>query len=469
MNEVVKPNLSNFIKSLRDFGYDFPIALADIIDNSIAANAKKVLIETNINPEINLSILDDGLGMTELELVEAMRLGSKDPEEEREKKDLGRFGLGLKTASFSQCKRLTVITKKENKISFKRWDLDLIEKENEWLLVTPNLIEFESLSLFKKLNSQNSGTLVVWEKIDTVSKEDYYEELNLLRDHLALVFHRFLEGNIKGRKISLSLNDNQIKGFNPFNESNMATQTLPEQLIKFENKKIKVTPYILPHHNKLSVEEYNKYATTDGYTRSQGFYLYRGGRLLVHGTWWGLNKISDVHRLVRIKVDISNDQDTIWNIDVKKSIAQPNILIKKELKKILNSVLNRGKNVYTRRPKVLEDKTLIPFWEVTHGTDAIKFLINQYHPILGLIKEGMNDQEKAFLSTYLKGVEAYIPISAIEAYAITDPQKINQKNLIKEIEKKELLDELVNLNLTKEQIDELLKTEIFKGMKGREL
>lgn len=467
MDEIVKPNLSNFIKSLRDFGYNFSIALADIIDNSIAADSKKISIETNMNPEISLSILDDGFGMTELELIEAMRLGSKDPEEEREKKDLGRFGLGLKTASFSQCKSLTVITKKENKMSFKKWDLDLIEKENEWLLITPNLNEFKHISLLEKLNAQKSGTLVIWEKIDSIQKENYYEELNLLREHLALVFHRFLDGSIRGRKILLDLNNNLIKGFNPFNESNTATQTLPEQLIKFENKTVKITPYILPHHNKLSNEEYNKYATNDGYTKSQGFYLYRSGRLLIHGTWWGLNKISDAHRLIRIRVDISNDQDEIWNIDVKKSIASPNMFIKGELKKILNSILNRGKNVYTRRPKVLEDKTIIPFWEVSHSTDSIKFLINQHHPILVHIKKEMSDQEISFFSTYLKGIEAYIPISAIEAYAITDPQKIKQKELIEETEKKELLDALLNLNLTKEQIDELLKTEIFKGMKER--
>ncbi len=86
MDEIVKPNLSNFIKSLRDFGYNFSIALADIIDNSIAADSKKISIETNMNPEISLSILDDGFGMTELELIEAMRLGSKDPEERTGKK-----------------------------------------------------------------------------------------------------------------------------------------------------------------------------------------------------------------------------------------------------------------------------------------------------------------------------------------------------------------------------------------------
>ncbi|WP_214767296.1 MULTISPECIES: ATP-binding protein [unclassified Exiguobacterium] len=465
MNEIVKPNLSNFIKSLRDFGYNFQIALADIIDNSIAAESKNILIETESDPSTKLSVLDDGFGMTEEELIEAMRLGSKDPEDQREKKDLGRFGLGLKTASFSQCKRLTVISKKNGGIYSRRWDLELIIEKNEWLLITPDFNEFENDTLFKKLTAQKSGTLVIWEKIDTIHKNEYPEEIILLRSHLALVFHRFLEGNIKGRKFFMSLNNNEIKGFNPFNENNLATQTLPDQIIKVNNKRIKITPYILPHHSKLSNLEYDKYATNDGYTKSQGFYLYRGGRLLIHGTWWGLNKISDAHRLIRIRVDISNDQDSIWNIDVKKSIAYPNSLIKNELKKVLNNILNRGQNVYSRRPQILEDKSVFPFWNVTHTDGAVKFKLNQNHPILDYLKKTIKKEEDFVLNTYLKGVEAYIPITAIEAYVITEPKKINQKDLIKEHEKKELLNSLLSLDLTKEQIESLLKTELFKELR----
>lgn len=465
MNEIIKPNLSNFIKSLRDFGYNFQIALADIVDNSIAAESKNILIETESDPNAKLSILDDGFGMLEEELIEAMRLGSKDPEDEREKKDLGRFGLGLKTASFSQCKRLTVISKKNSEISCRRWDLELIIEKNEWLLITPEFNEFENDNLFKKLATQKSGTLVIWEKIDTIHKSEYAEEIILLRSHLALVFHRFLEGNIKGRKFFMSLNNNEIKGFNPFNENNLATQTLPDQIIKVNNKRIKITPYILPHHSKLSNLEYDKYATTDGYTKSQGFYLYRGGRLLIHGTWWGLNKISDAHRLIRIRVDISNDQDSIWNIDVKKSIAYPNSLIKNELKKVLNNILNRGQNVYSRRPQILDDKSVLPFWNVTHTDGAVKFRLNQSHPLLECLKETIKKEEDLVLNTYLKGVEAYIPITAIEAYVITEPKKINQKDLIEEQEKKKLLNSLLNLDLTKEQIESLLKTELFKELR----
>ncbi len=415
---------------------------------------------------MKLGILDDGSGMDKLELIEAMRLGSKDPSSERENKDLGRFGLGLKTASFSQCKRLTTITKKNGQINARRWDLSLIEKENEWILIEPNLEEFESYNLYQRLEKQDKGTLIIWEEIDGISTDEYYESLDLLRRHLSLVFHRFLEGSIVGRKFSLDLNNNVIKPFNPFNESNMATQILPKQIIILDKKKINITPYILPHHSKLSPSDYQKYATDEGYTKSQGFYLYRGGRLLIHGTWWGLNKLSDAHRLVRIKVDITNDQDTFWNIDVKKSTANPNTIIKNELKKIMNQVLNRGERTYTKRATIIEDKTIFPFWDIFHGKEEIIFKINREHPVLYQLKQNLNEQLYLILNTYLKGVEAYLPISSIQAHMLTDPHKINQLKLISSEEKQDLFSILLSLDLSKEQLEQLLKTEIFKDVKG---
>jgi hypothetical protein len=465
MSEVVKPNLKNFIKSLRDVGYNFHIALADVIDNSIAAGAKNIEIETDNSPNLFLTIFDNGSGMNQDELIEAMRLGSKDPDDIRDKKDLGRFGLGLKTASFSQCKRLTVISKKNNRISARIWDLDVIEKENEWFLLTPTQKELESIPCFNKLDSQQSGTLVVWEKIDGINLKNYYEELELVKQHLSLVFHRFLEGSLRGRKIRIDVNRNPLIPFNPFNEQNPATQVLPEQIIKIDGRKIVATPYILPHHSKLSKLDYQKYSTKDGYTKSQGFYLYRAGRLLIHGTWWGLNKISDAHRLVRVKIDITNEQDYLWNIDVKKSIANPNHLVKNELKKIMNQVLGRGEKTYTRRSAVIEDKTLVPFWKVLHQDEMVRFSINKEHPILSQLQINIDEQSNYILKGYLKGIEAYIPLAAIQAHMISEPHKINQSKIINEKDSEELFSELLKLELTEDEIETLMKTEFFKKVR----
>jgi len=463
--EIVRPNVKNFIKSLRDLGYTFEIAVADILDNSISAGAKTINIYADKNPEMIMSLLDDGLGMNEAELIEAMRLGSKDPDEERMKNDLGRFGMGLKTASFSQCKKITVISKKEGTLSAKQWDLDFVENSEEWQLITPSLNIIKELPLFDELDNLDHGTIVVWESIDAFQPDAFIEIINGLRDHLSLVFHRFLEGDIKGKKINIFVNGNPLLPFDPFNEKNNATQWLPEQKIKFNNSSIRIQPVILPHHSKMSRQEYDKYATTEGYTKSQGFYLYREGRLLIHGTWWGLHKVSDAHRLVRIKIDATNDQDYLWNIDVKKSTASPNKDIRTELKKILDQVLERGSRPYTGRGRKIEDKTTTRFWDIAHSEDEITFSINKKHPLLFQLLNVLEDNQIEILNAYFKGLEAYLPLAAIQSHMMTEPHKIKQESKFSKEEIRDLAIKLKALNLDDLDINEFLKTEIFKHHK----
>ena len=156
--EIVAPNVANFITSIRDVGYNLEIAVADIIDNSITAKAKKIEISILINPTLKIEIFDDGYGMLEEELVEAMRLGSKSPLEKRDKNDLGRFGLGLKTSSFSQCKKLTVFTKKNDILSNRQWDLDFLKKVNEWQLkqLNENEVREGNYELLFELNKKKA-------------------------------------------------------------------------------------------------------------------------------------------------------------------------------------------------------------------------------------------------------------------------------------------------------------------------
>ena len=374
--EIVAPNISNFIISIRDVGYSLEIAIADIIDNSISAKAKKVEINFLINPTLKIEILDNGCGMDEKELIEAMRLGSKNPLEKRTKNDLGRFGLGLKTASFSQCKKLTVFSKKNNILINRQWDLDYLEKTNEWYLLKLNEeeIKYAKYEYLDKLKEVKNGTLVIWENIDRFSKEEVPNLINNLRNHLSLTFHKFIEK----KDIFIKLNENFIKAFNPFNGNHIATQQLKEEIITMNNgEKIKILPYVLPHHSKVSQSEYEQYGTEEGYLKSQGFYLYRADRLLIHGTWFGLHKISEVHKLVRIQVDIPNTNDPDWGIDIKKSIAKPTNNIREQLRRIIKEITLVGSRVYTGRGKKIEDKSVEKFWNLyPEENGKISFRLN---------------------------------------------------------------------------------------------
>jgi len=461
--ERIPPNVGNFVKSLRDIGYTFEIAVADILDNSVSANASHIQIYSVAQPELIFCMLDDGFGMTESSLVEAMRLSSKSPDEKRDSKDLGKFGLGLKTASFSQCKKLTVLSKKDNNIAIKQWNLDYISEKNDWLLITPDINDFNATPLFEEFNNLEHGTLVVWQKIDQLQKEDFTDNTDKVMRHLSLVFHRFLEDSFD--RLKITFNNNDLKPFNPFNITHSATQEKPEEVINIHNSKITITPFVLPHHSKVSSQEWERYATEDGYIKSQGFYLYRAKRLLIYGTWWGMHRATDAHKLVRIKIDIPNDQDEFWGIDIKKSHAKPRADIKSRLKAIIGKSTELGSRPYTGRGKKIEDKVTTKFWQTIPVGDNFRFGLNKEHPVYQKIKTSLGENFD-LLNIYLKGLEAYLPLEAIQAHLQQNPHEIKQKSALSENDVKELVENLKKSGMDDEYIESLLKTEIFKNNKG---
>ncbi len=459
--EVVAPNIKNFIESLRNIGYSFEVAVADLIDNSIAAKASNIIIHTVAEPEIVFTMLDDGIGMSDSELVEAMRLASRSPDEKREKNDLGRFGLGLKTSSFSQCRKLTVLSKKNHILSVRQWDLDYISHCNDWLLITPH--KYERLPLVEELNRLKNGTLVVWENIDQCQQEKFSDYILNLRRHLELVFHRFLDPGERFNVLKISVNNNTILPFNPFNANHPATQQIPAEKIKLYDSIIHVQPFILPHHSKLSPQDYEYYATREGYVKSQGFYLYRADRLLIYGTWWGLHKAIDAHKLVRIKVDITTDIDQYWGIDIKKSIAYPSSEIKKDLKRIIAQVTEKGSRPFTGRGKKIEDKTTKRFWQIVPVNNDFRFALNLQHPIYEQLISLLDDDVKEVFDIYLKGLQAYLPLEAIQAKLQQTPCRIRQENALSYDEILVLAEKIKSLKLSQECIESLLKTELFRN------
>ena len=458
--QVVNPHIGNFVKSLRDVGYTFEIAVADVLDNSITANATEITIHTVAQPKIIFAMLDNGDGMSEDELTEAMRLATKNPEDSRDKKDLGRFGLGLKTASFSQCKRLTVLSKKDKKASIKQWDLEYISNNNSWLLITPNILDFKEFPLVKEFNKLKHGTLVIWQEIDRYRERAFSNNIEKLRKHLSLVFHRFLENRLK-----ISINSDYLKPFDPFNAKSNSTFKKSSEKIKIFGSNIKITPYILPHHSKVSQQEWNRYSTDDGYIKSQGFYLYRVNRLLIHGTWWGLHKAIDAHKLVRIKIDITNEQDSYWGIDIKKSSANPIPEIKKDLKRVIVEVTKEGVKPFIARAKKIEDRTTTRFWSTIPMSSDFRFGINKEHPIYQKLRESMSDDTISMFDIYLKGLEAYLPLEAIQSNLQQNPHKVKQEEALSQDDLKSMVEKLKSAGLSEEYIESLLKTEMFKDRK----
>jgi hypothetical protein len=459
--EIVNPSLGNFITSLRDVGYTFEIAVADILDNSISACAKNISIYAAHQPDVVFAILDDGIGLDEEGVREAMRLASKNPAEKRSADDLGRFGLGLKTASFSQCRNLTLVSKKDGRLVARQWDLDLLTERNEWLLVTPETEELERLPLFRILRSLETGTLVVWRKVDRYEGDSFVTEIDKLKKHLSLVFHRFLEGR---NRIKISVNQDDLKPFNPFNPDNNATQIGTESRAKLFGSDVKIQSFILPHHSKISQQEFERFATEEGYTKSQGFYLYRANRLLIWGTWWGLLKAIDSYKLVRIAVDIGNDQDQLWGIDIKKSTAKPAPEIRKLLATAVAQAKEKGWKVYKQRGTKISTTTAIKFWDLVVSSRGTKFSLNKENPLYDALRNAIDDTE--LLDAYLAGIEQYIPLDAILVHLQENPYQIKQESMVSDEELRNIIEKLRESGASDDFIESVLDTELFKDRKG---
>ena len=281
------PEARLLLASLRSVGYNEETAIADIIDNCISAHAHKITIQFDWEAR-RIVISDDGLGMSEKDLIENMRIGSSDPDKTRSENDLGRFGMGMKTAAFSLGKRLTVITKSNSNVSTATWDLDQIPKIG-WNLIIRDKSEIsEFISLIG-----TQGTIVVIENLDRMidsidgkkAKSKFYRIAGKTEKHLALTFHRFIEED----DLILNLNGNLIKAWNPFILENNATQELPEELIFSDNDNIKtiIQPYVLPHKTKFTSDNaYQEAGGPKGWNYHQGIYVYRNRRLIICGTWF---------------------------------------------------------------------------------------------------------------------------------------------------------------------------------------
>jgi len=420
--DVAPPKAASLAESLRAFGYDVPTAIADLVDNSITAGARHVWIDFHwAGKDSAVVVTDDGRGMSAKALVVAMRLGSQSPRDKREPDDLGRFGLGLKTASFSQCRRMTVRTRTESsEPSTRCWDLDHLVEVNEWQLL--HAADASAEPRFSRLTKLPSGTTVLWQKLDRFSdspksSSDNDQQIFLqlaenTRQHLGIVFHRLMAGR---RPLAVRLNDRPVAPWDPFLESESATQILAATKLSLHGAVVKVHPFVLPHQSKLSKGAHEAAAGTRGWNAHQGFYIYRNRRLLVAGDWLGLGWAKEEHyKLARIRVDMPNSLDHAWAIDVMKSRAFPPPSLRGELKRIAERTRSDAKRVYSHRGAKLTrraDEDRILLWEPVSRHDKTFYRLNREHPVMKLVLATSSD--KSALKALLCLIEETIPFPHI--------------------------------------------------------
>lgn len=436
------------MESTRAIGYSIEAAVADIIDNSIAAQASRVDIDFFPIGEAYVSIFDNGTGMDENVLINAMQYGSRDPLETRDDNDLGRYGLGLKTASMSQCKILTVISKKDNAINACQWNLNVITKETkDWSLIVLEESEYCNYPNFEKLKSVKHGTLIVWQDLDRLAvgetniESALRDKMEIIREHLSLVFHRYLTGEPGLVKLDIRMNELSIVPQDPF-LSKKSTQLMDEEVIVVRGQKIKVKPYILPHTTKLSKAELNNLGGKDGLRKLQGFYVYRNRRLLVWGTWFRLMRQGDLSKLARVQVDIPNSLDDLWTLDIKKSTATPPDVVKNNLKIIIDKIAEGSRKTWTFRGKKEISDKVIHIWDRKITRDkGILYEINETHPMFKSFLHKYPEAEKS-LQNLLKQISLSIPLNNLYI-DLTNDEKIANDSDRSESEIIELLKSII--------------------------
>lgn len=407
------------IETFRAIGYSIETAVADIIDNSISASAKNIWVTFNWNgSETWLAIKDDGNGMNSQQVVQAMRPGSRNPRDTRSAKDLGRFGLGLKTASFSQCRRLSVVSKPENgQLAFWTWDLDFVNQTGEWDLVN-YLPEEERFST--ELSALKSGTIVIWTAIDrlvrnfqstdTQALDKFLIIMEQVKKHLAMVFHRFIETN----RLKIHFQNRIVNAWSPFLTSEPATQGFPEEPL--QHGRVIMKGYVLPHRSKLSEETYKDAEGPKGWNEQQGFYIYRNDRMLLAGDWLGLFRKEEHYKLSRIHLNLPNSLDAEWQIDIKKSLARPPIILREQLKAYAVQVRSRAVEVYRHRGRNVRQipgQQFVPLW-IDHKRGSKWFYkINREHPLLERTRELAVAKPDKAIEMLVRFLEETIPARSI--------------------------------------------------------
>ena len=435
---------------LRDFGYSFKEAIADVVDNSIDAHASKIELYATPNtgdPEIY--IIDNGLGMTNQDIKNALEFGQGKREEGEEEEQLphGKYGFGLKTASLSQCAKITVISKK-TKLYAWQLDLEFCKKKNGIYINSLPETEIKKYQHLDKI--EESGTIVVWQNFDRFKEkhqvvksiDDHFNaEVFEFANHLSLILHRFITGEQGIKKLNLLINNRQIEAFDPFFDNNKATQKKALEVVGRGKEAIKIIPYIIPDYPKIKKSEYNTYKNFNDFKKDQGLYVYRNKRLIKWGSWFGLHNKEEQSKLARIKIDFKSSEynDKVWGITVEKTkvVLPPNI--KKRLKELISLLTQPSKNIIRGKGKEITLKNSEDhIWKKYTKNQKISYEINKDNLYFKKILNKLDPEDKKIFNLLKIMIESDLPKDSIYRDVASQPHEIitkfdNEQDVINEL------------------------------------
>jgi hypothetical protein len=430
--EEASPNPDYLIKSIAEQGYSLETSLADLMDNSISAEANKieVLIDFDSEP-FKLFLADNGQGMTEEELSKNMQFPSNSPEDSRSNSDLGRFGLGMKTASFSQTRKFTVLSKKKNETKYngRTWDVDFL-KDNGWKIIVNSdeevarlMYQYNQLSssFLKGFDNYKPNTIVIWEGL--YKFENYLQKGNrkdslkreiteVTSDYLALVFHRFMEKD--SNPLRIRINNTIVSPFNPFPEEEKDFRQIEPKQSSFRSDVIKIEGYILPSRAISETKKgLNKWTTKHrGLMDMEGLYIYRANRIILFGGWNGIIKKAPRLQLARLRVEVGNSVDHLLHLNVAKS----QIVVPHELRNAFEDYIHELKieaereyyNRGIRKFSGTKSQNHIQLFERSYSNKGSILEVNNNFPLVKNLQESLNKKQNSQLNLLLRMINTRV-------------------------------------------------------------
>ena len=421
---VLEPGVE-LIESMRAVGYSTEAAVADIVDNSIDAAASVIEIDVDVVNGKHIAVFDNGWGMSPNEAKEALRFAGTAGASGKAR--LGRFGLGLKTASLSQARTLTVISKKDGPMHALVWDLDHVMRTRTWAVLEPEISEVEIFPFKNRLESEDTGTVVIWTGLDLLlgDADDpgtfLRRKVSDLAEHLSVTFHRFLGS--RTNKLEIVLNGQSLRAFDPFLTSNVKTQQSPVEEMLVGGEKVSFTSYTLPHASALNSEERARPDLGERMKDFQGFYLYRNKRLISRGKWFGLAPVKELSKQTRIMVDVPQGLDGLWQVDIKKSQAEPPSSFKSRLQQMIPNLLEKGRRIHTFRGRTAKTET-VHIWNKVSERDGFRYEINTSNPLIGAFLRTLDSEQSEQLVSIFTTIADSFPI--LDAY---QEQAANRQSL----------------------------------------
>jgi hypothetical protein len=422
------------VASLSSLGYSLEAAVADLVDNSVSAQATKIDVAFTWEGESSwVAVTDNGTGMSLPALITAMTPAARGLGAERTAEDLGRFGLGLKTASFSQARQLSVTSRAVGgEWHTRTWDLDLVEATRQWRLL--HGADAETTRILDLLRREiDVGTVVLWRRLngygaeetdaDQTTQQQFYDDANRVERHLGMVFARFL------RDVDLRVQGQPVPAWDPFMTGHPSLQRIPPEDLVFGGSSVRVEAYVLPSAQKLSKADYDAAGGPRGWLRQQGFYVYRRRRLILVGDWLGLPGMRQEEKfnLARIAVEVPAELDAEWSVDVRKSKVVPPVGLRRHLKRMAQRAREQSADIIRHRGQIAARRHGAVFvypWRVDRPDGRIKCRINRDHPLV--VEVLRTDAERSrVLKALLALLEETVPVEALrvmhEADAADDP------------------------------------------------